>query len=117
MSEENRKKRCAENYYEKIFQKNNRTIVAINYVGAKDDVDAICVVCSHKWKIRADHLVDRCWCPRCKKVHLFNDEPPTTKMNPLKGKIRSSMSQKTYYVFTTTQVILMSRYANIRQKV
>lgn len=67
MSEEERKKLRAENYYEKILQKSNRTIVAINYVGSKDDVDAICVACSHKWKIRADHLVDRCWCPICKK--------------------------------------------------
>ena len=67
MSEEERKKLRAENYYEKILQKSNRTIVAINYVGSKDDVDAICVACRHKWKIRADHLVDRCWCPICKK--------------------------------------------------
>lgn len=67
MSEEDRKKLRADNYYEKILQKSNHTIVAINYVGAKDDVDAICVTCGHKWKSRADHLVDRCWCPVCKK--------------------------------------------------
>lgn len=67
MSEEDRKKLRADNYYEKILQKSNHTIATINYVGLKDDVDAICVTCGHKWKSRADHLVDRCWCPVCKK--------------------------------------------------
>ena len=67
MSEEERIKLRADNYYEKILQKSNHTIVATNYVGAKGNVYAICVTCGHKWKCRADHLVDRCWCPVCKK--------------------------------------------------
>lgn len=62
----------AENYYEKILQKSNHTIVAINYTGSKDNVDAICVACGHKWKIRADHLANRCWCPICKKKKITN---------------------------------------------
>lgn len=67
ISEEERKKLRAETYYEKVLQKSNSTIVAINYIGAKNDVDAICITCRHKWKIRADHLLARCWCPICKK--------------------------------------------------
>lgn len=67
ISKEDRIKLRAENYYEKILQKSDHTIVAINYTGSKDNVDAICVVCGHKWKIRADHLANRCWCPVCKK--------------------------------------------------
>ena len=67
ISKEDRIKLRAENYYEKILQKSNHTIVAINYTGSKDNVDAICVACGYKWKIRADHLVNRCWCPICKK--------------------------------------------------
>lgn len=67
ISKEDRIKLRAENYYEKILQKSNHTIVAINYTGSKDNVDAICVACGHKWKIRADHLANRCWCPICKK--------------------------------------------------
>lgn len=67
ISKEDRIKLRAENYYEKILQKSNHTIVAINYTGSKDNVDAICVACGHKWKIRADHLANRCWCPVCKK--------------------------------------------------
>ena len=67
ISEQDRKKLRADNYYEKILRKSNHTIVAINYTGSKDDVDAICVNCGYKWTTRADHLVDRCWCPKCKK--------------------------------------------------
>lgn len=63
ISKEEQMKHRADNYYEKILQKSNRTIVAMNYIGSKDDVDAICVTCGYKWKSRADHLVDRCWCP------------------------------------------------------
>ena len=67
MSEEERIKLRANNYYEKILEKSNHTIVAINYTGAKNDVDAICIACGYKWKSRADHLADRCWCPACRK--------------------------------------------------
>lgn len=67
MSEEERIKLRANNYYEKILEKSNHTIVVINYIGAKNDVDAICITCGYKWKSRADHLADRCWCPVCKK--------------------------------------------------
>lgn len=67
MSEEERIKLRANNYYEKILEKSNHMIVAINYTGAKNDVDAICIACGYKWKSRADHLADRCWCPACRK--------------------------------------------------
>ena len=68
ISEDERKKLRAENYREKVLQKSNRTIVAINYTGARNTVDAICVVCKHEWKVRADHLIERCWCPVCKRM-------------------------------------------------
>ena len=67
ISKEDRIKLRAANYYEKILEKSNQTIVVSNYVGSKDSVDASCITCGHKWKIRADHLVNRCWCPVCKK--------------------------------------------------
>lgn len=75
MSGEERGKLRADNYYEKILQKSNRTIAAINYVGAKENVDAICITCGNKWKSRADHLIDRCWCPVCKKIKVLEKEP------------------------------------------
>ena len=67
ISDEDRKKLRADKYYEKILRKSNHTIVASNYTGSKDDVDAICVNCGYKWTTRADHLADRCWCPKCKR--------------------------------------------------
>lgn len=51
----------------KVVQRSNNTITVTNYVGSKFDVDAVCMICGHKWKIRADHLIERCWCPNCKK--------------------------------------------------
>lgn len=67
LSAEERRKLRADNYFDKILQSSNYKIVAINYIGAKEEVDAKCIVCNHKWKIRADCLIDRCWCPICKK--------------------------------------------------
>lgn len=72
ISKEERIKLRAENYYEKILQKSNHTIVAINYTGSKDNVDAICVACGYKWKIRADHLVNRCCALYAKRKKVTN---------------------------------------------
>ena len=57
----------AQKYYEKVLQRSENNIVASNYVGAKEYMDATCKVCGYQWKIRADHLADRCWCPMCRK--------------------------------------------------
>lgn len=67
VSKEEQIKLRAERYSEKVLQKSNHTIVAMNYIGSKENVDAICVVCGNKWRTRADHLLDRCWCSICKK--------------------------------------------------
>lgn len=52
---------------EKIFIKSNGTIAVLKYYGAKSNAEVGCLVCNHVWKIRADHLLDRCYCPVCKK--------------------------------------------------
>lgn len=78
-SEEDRAKLRAANYFEKVLEKSNRSIVAVNYTGAKDDVDAICVACGYKWKSRADHLLDRCWCPVCKRKNMYTSTPTINK--------------------------------------
>ena len=38
-------------------------------IGSKEKVDAVCTICGYRWNPRADHLMERCWCPSCKK-HL-----------------------------------------------
>ena len=72
ISKQDRKKLRADNYYERILRKSNQTIVAVNYTGSKDNVDAMCVICGYKWITRADHLADRCWCPKCKKKNIVH---------------------------------------------
>lgn len=54
-------------YSEKIFNKSNGTIAVLKYYGSKSKVEVGCLNCNHKWKIRADHLLSRCYCPNCKK--------------------------------------------------
>lgn len=66
MSEEEKQKLRASQYVYKILQKSNGTIVAKNYTGAKDNVDAECLMCGHVWRTRADHLSDRLFCSKCK---------------------------------------------------
>lgn len=57
-----------ERFAEKVDLRSSGTIeVALNsYTGGKENVVAICKICRHKWVIRADHLLARCNCPRCR---------------------------------------------------
>lgn len=54
-------------FSEKIFSKSNGTIAVLKYYGSKSNAEVGCLICNHIWKIRADHLLDRCYCPNCKK--------------------------------------------------
>ena len=54
-------------YVEKIKQKSNGNIEVLSYVGSKENATAKCLNCNHEWNIRADHLLERCYCPNCKK--------------------------------------------------
>lgn len=58
----------AQKYAKKIDEKSNGKIsVNINdYLGSKQNIKAKCTVCGCIWNIRADHLLDRCWCPICR---------------------------------------------------
>lgn len=42
-------------------------IVVLKYYGSKSNAEVGCLKCNHRWKIRADHLVSRCYCPNCRK--------------------------------------------------
>ena len=66
IGEEERKKLRAANYAVKVLQKSSGCINAKNYTGAKDKVMAECLKCGYIWDIRADHLLDRPYCTRCK---------------------------------------------------
>lgn len=66
LTEEEKHNLRASQYMCKILQKSDRAIIARNYTGAKNPVDAECLICGHKWTTRADHLSDRLFCSRCK---------------------------------------------------
>lgn len=66
MSDEERKERRDANYKEKLLHRSNGNINAHDYAGAKDSVSAECLNCGYGWKIRADRLLERPYCPKCK---------------------------------------------------
>ena len=68
MSDEEKLEKRLSAYQFKIAMKSNSTIQVFNYSGAKDKVEAKCLICGHEWSYRADHLLERCYCPNCRKI-------------------------------------------------
>ncbi|WP_018782178.1 hypothetical protein [Bacillus sp. 95MFCvi2.1] len=56
-----------EAYKQKVINRSNNTIEALNYVSSKEKVTAKCKSCGHEWEIRSDHLLARPYCPLCRK--------------------------------------------------
>ncbi len=65
LTQEDKIKKRANKFYEKIVQKSKGSIEASNYKGSKETVCAKCLICGYKWDTRADHLLDRCYCSMC----------------------------------------------------
>lgn len=53
-------------YAEKILEKSNGKIKVLTFINSKANVKALCLECGYEWNIRADHLQERCYCPKCK---------------------------------------------------
>lgn len=53
-------------YREKVQQRSNGNIEILSYISSKEKVNAKCLICNYEWHIRADHLLERCYCPNCK---------------------------------------------------
>lgn len=53
-------------YQEKLTERSNGRLIAINYYGAKEKLSVGCIDCGNVWKTRADHLLERPHCPNCK---------------------------------------------------
>ena len=66
LSDEEKIQKRAEKFYEKIKIKSNNSIIASNYIESRKPVKAKCSKCGNEWYLRADHLLDRCFCPKCK---------------------------------------------------
>lgn len=56
----------SERYKHKIKEKSGGSIEVTGYTGSKEPVFAMCKRCGYKWKTRADHLLDRCYCICCR---------------------------------------------------
>ena len=49
----------------KLIESNGK-IYVLKYYGSKSNAEVGCSVCNHVWKIRPDHLLKRCYCPKCR---------------------------------------------------
>ncbi|MDQ0975998.1 hypothetical protein QFZ31_005876 [Neobacillus niacini] len=58
----------AEAYKQKVLKKSDNTIEVLNYVSSREKVTAQCMSCGYKWEIRSDHLLERPYCPSCRKM-------------------------------------------------
>lgn len=69
-TEEERQKKKLTMYKEKLDQRSEYTIEVMEYVDSKSAVKARCKKCGYEWSCsRADHLLARPYCPRCKRLN------------------------------------------------
>jgi len=68
LSQEEKSKLKLEIYQEKLTEKTNGRLIAVNYHGAKEKLTVGCIDCGYVWKIRADHLLERPHCPNCRNI-------------------------------------------------
>ena len=61
--------RRASRYAEKVSTASGGRleIVPDSYTGSRDSVMARCLVCGNVWAVRADHLLSRCYCAKCRR--------------------------------------------------
>ena len=52
-------------YEKKVFERSSGKIKVLTYTNSKEKVEASCIECGFKWSLRADHLLERCKCPKC----------------------------------------------------
>lgn len=61
--------RRASRYAEKVSAASDGRleIVPDSYTGSRDLVMARCLICGNVWAVRADHLLSRCYCAKCRQ--------------------------------------------------
>lgn len=67
ISEEERQMQKFIKYREKLGIKSGHTLEALEFIDSRSPAKAKCLSCGHVWSYRADHLLERPYCPRCKK--------------------------------------------------
>lgn len=53
-------------YNQKLLKRSNNSIYAYGFQGSNRPINAICLICNNKWISRADHLLERPYCAKCK---------------------------------------------------
>ena len=67
MSLEERQAYRENKFFEKLKENSSGKVTALKYNGAKEKLIACCNECGYSWNIRADHLLARAYCPKCKR--------------------------------------------------
>lgn len=67
LTREERIHKRAKDYAEKVHQKSKGKLKVMpeDYVSSRDKVKVRCLECGWEWERRADHLLERCLCPKC----------------------------------------------------
>ena len=67
LTEEEKVEKRRNQFIDKIYKKSDETIRIDSYCGAKQRTQATCLTCGYTWSPVAEHLMQKCWCPQCKK--------------------------------------------------
>ena len=54
-------------YQAKLEYRSQHKLTALSYKDSKSSAKAKCLACGYEWEARADHLLDRPYCPICKR--------------------------------------------------
>lgn len=54
-------------FFHKLDERSRHQLVAISFKDSRSPARAKCKICGHEWESRADHLLDRPYCPICKR--------------------------------------------------
>lgn len=65
-------------YNQKLLKRSNNSIYAYGFQGSNQPINAICLICNNKWISRADHLLERPYCIKCK---MLLKQPHSNKKN------------------------------------
>ncbi|MGN0621205.1 MAG: exonuclease domain-containing protein [Porcipelethomonas sp.] len=73
LTNEAQQEKRIQSYVDKIKERSSEKVTALQYNGSKEKLTAECLICHHQWSIRADHLLLRPYCPKCRKHKKTGD--------------------------------------------
>ena len=66
LAEQTRKQRLSK-YQAKLDKRSGSCLTVLSYTNSASPARAKCVICGYEWETRADHLLERPNCPKCRK--------------------------------------------------